>query len=191
MFLLVGSMFLIAGSASAQTKEEHSSLLRFPRKTLVSAALFPSFYLNTETLLSRNITLKNEIGIPWNIYKSSDRTSFVYQITYTGSLNWYYNFSRRLKKEKNIQGFSGNYFALFSRAGVFHPYLLKYDIPWSEFMKHGLSFGVMYGMQRTFGKKQRGFYDLGAGISYTPYGKSKFLPELKARIGLRLTKISE
>ncbi len=175
----------------AQVQEKKLSDYRETPKTLVSVALFPAFYLNTETLLFKNITLKNEAGIPWGL-GISDKLHFSYEVVHTSGLNWYYNFSKRKQKGKNILGFSGNYIGVFSSFGLFAPYLTKFDIPYDEYLKRHWSVGAWFGMQRTFGKRQRGFLDWKAGVQYFPYAfVPKLSPTLQLRVGFRLTRVGK
>jgi len=64
--------------------------------------------------LSKQILLRSEIGFDTEIWGGSfyDRTGFVLAPVITLEPRWYYNLNKRVKKDRRIDGNSGNFISL-------------------------------------------------------------------------------
>ncbi len=120
-------IFLFLGLSSclySQGVKLFSHEQNFPSQAVLRASLLPGAGISLETSIFKNITLKNEIFLEPNfawetdLYTLKNKLVYYPTISYMGAVRYYYNFSKRKKREKNINNFSGNYLAIQLRIPI-------------------------------------------------------------------------
>jgi hypothetical protein len=150
---------------------------------------FLGFWMNNEIGLSKQFTLRSEIGLNAGILgrSTNERSNLLLTPEITFEPRWYYNLEKRKAKGKNISGNAGDYFAfktsfqpnwvLFSQGEKVHP-------------QSHLSIIPTWGMRRNIGKH---FYiETAVGIGYRHYfgendfdWKDKIAPNVHLRFGYK------
>ncbi|MFP5470148.1 MAG: hypothetical protein ACLGGV_00995 [Bacteroidia bacterium] len=174
----------------SQTKNDSVS---FPEKYAIRANLM-GLGLSAEYNFYKNFTIHNQVGIRWHLSFRDNYQKLVIPLfpMYTGQIKWYYNIERRLEKNKNINYFSGNYLSVQSRVSL-GPRVVTISAPNLSAAYYVQNYiGLQYGLQRSFSKSKRWFWDfnIGYGLYFYPdsYPDSKIShgPDVYLGIGLRI-----
>lgn len=129
----------------------------------------------------KNQTVYGGLGLGFAYYQEG----YAFGLALNSEYRYYYNFGNRIKKDRNISGNSGNYFAA-TRSIYFDPLIFATNIP-SESFNIGF-YGLLHGVQRTY---ESGFnFDVSTGVGYylgegIPSG---YGPILNLKIGWVATK---
>ncbi|SEA43619.1 hypothetical protein SAMN05443667_104205 [Flavobacterium gillisiae] len=146
---------------------------------------------HNESKLSNQIALRTEIGFDTGIWAGSfyDKTGVILVPVITMEPRWYYNLNKRVKKERRIDGNSGNFISLKTS---YHPdwfVISNYD---NMSIVSDISIVPTWGIRRNIGNHFT--YETGIGIGYLYYfakdagyaeNKSDVAVNLHLRIGYR------
>lgn len=146
-------------------------------------------WLHYETKLSNLISLRGEMGLDMAIWGGSfyDKTGYVFAPVISLEPRWYYNLNKRVKKDRPIDGNSGNFIALKTS---YHP-------DWFVISNHDnirivsdISIIPTWGIRRNIGNHFT--FETGIGLGYAYYfagnafyggNKSSGIVNLHLRIG--------
>ncbi len=127
---------------------------------------FLGIWAHNEAKLSNQIVLRSELGFDSGIWGGSyyDKTGYVFAPVITLEPRWYYNLNKRVKKDRRIDGNSGNFISLKTS---YHP-------DWFVISNYGnisiVSDVVIiptWGIRRNLGNHFT--YETGIGIGYVYY----------------------
>lgn len=123
-------------------------------------------WLHNEIKLSKQIALRNELGLNATIFGGTfyDKTGFIMTPVITVEPRWYYNLKKRASKSKNIAGNSGNFVSLKTSFNPDWFVISNYDN--LKTVNH-ISIIPTWGIKRNFGKHFT--YETGFGIGYRYY----------------------
>lgn len=169
--------FLITLSAKSQNASVEKSTYGIQTGIL-------GIWVHNESKLSNQIALRSEIGLDTRIWGGSfyDRTGFLLTPVITLEPRWYYNLNKRVKKDRRIDGNSGNFVSLKTS---YHPdwfVISNYD---NTRIASDISIIPTWGIRRNIGNHFT--YEAGIGIGYLYYftGYSKNEGVLTGNIHLR------
>ena len=148
-------------------------------------------WVHNESKLSNQIALRSEIGFDSGIWGGTfyDKAGFLLAPVITLEPRWYYNLNKRLKKDRRIDGNSGNFISLKTS---FHPdwfVISNYD---NLRIVSDISIVPTWGIRRNIGNHFT--YETGIGIGYVYYfakdagfseNKSDVTVNLHLRVGYR------
>ncbi len=148
-------------------------------------------WVHNESKLSNQVVLRSEIGFDSGIWGGTfyDKTGFLLAPVITLEPRWYYNLNKRLKKERRIDGNSGNFISLKTS---FHPdwfVISNYD---NLRIVSDISIVPTWGIRRNIGNHFT--YETGFGVGYVYYfakdagfseNKSDVTVNLHLRIGYK------
>ena len=152
---------------------------------------FLGIWAHNERKLSNQIALRSEIGFDTRIFGGIfyDKTEYVLEPVITAEPRWYYNLNKRVKKNRRIDGNSGNFISLKTS---YHPdwfVISNYD---NVRIVSDISVVPTWGIRRNIGNHFT--YETGIGIGYLYYfskdagyseNKSDVAVNLHLRIGYR------
>lgn len=152
---------------------------------------FLGIWAQNETKLSNQIALRSELGFDSGIWGGSfyDKTGYVLAPVITLEPRWYYNLNKRVKKDKKIDGNSGNFISLKTS---YHPdwfVISNYD---NISIVSDISIIPTWGIRRNIGSHFT--YETGIGIGYVHYfakaagyleDKGEVMLNLHIRLGYR------
>lgn len=152
---------------------------------------FLGVYAHNETKLSNQFALRSEIGFNTALFGGTfyDRSGYVFAPVITLEPRWYYNLNKRVKKDRRIDGNSGNFISLKTS---YHPdwfVISNYD---NVRIVSDISIVPTWGIRRNIGNHFT--YETGIGIGYLYYfakdagyleNKSDVAVNLHLRIGYR------
>lgn len=141
--------------------------------------LMPS--LELETKLTYNSTLDLNLGTGFALMSgdSYGGTYFGFFPNFMAQYRHYYNFNRRLEKNKNISNNSGNYFAFHSAIYGGKSFIGNLD----SNADYSIELGPVWGLQRVYGKSFKLDLNLGLGYSFNDIGESAFGPLIGFKLG--------
>jgi hypothetical protein len=148
-------------------------------------------WAHNERKLSNQIALRSEIGFDTGIFGGTfyDRTGYVLEPVITVEPRWYYNLNKRVKKNRRVDGNSGNFISLKTS---YHPdwfVISNYDY---VRIVSDISIVPTWGIRRNIGNHFT--YETGIGIGYLYYfaknagyleNKSDVAVNLHLRMGYR------
>ncbi|CAM4225861.1 hypothetical protein [Gillisia limnaea] len=141
--------------------------------------------LEYEMGLSNNTTLDLRAGTGFGISGGSNRdTEFGIFLNAHTQYRYYYNFDKRLGKNKNIDNNSANYIALNGSIDFGDPIIGDLQLS-SDF---GGVIGPVWGLQRYYGSGFKLDLNLGAGYGFNNLGGSYLSPIIGLRLGWLLSK---
>tara|TARA_R110002051_G_scaffold255120_1_gene314165 strand:+ start:10749 stop:11330 length:582 start_codon:yes stop_codon:yes gene_type:complete len=108
--------------------------------------------------LFRNQTVSTALGLGMAAYEPG----YVFGLALNNRYRYYHNFQRRIDKDKNVSGNSGNYIAA-AQAIFFSQVRLTTNILGPDDFNVGF-YGMVYGIQRTYPKGFNFNAELGAGF---------------------------
>lgn len=175
--LLFVVLVLIGFSANAQSQTN------VEKKLYSVNFLLPG--LEYEMGLSNNTTLDLRAGTGFGISGGSNRdTEFGIFLNAHTQYRYYYNFNKRLRKDKNIDNNSANYIALNGSIDFGDPIIG--DLQLSS--DYGGVIGPVWGLQRYYRSGFKLDLNLGAGYGFNNLGGSYFSPIIGLRLGWKLGK---
>lgn len=147
-------------------------------------------WINNESRLSNQFTLKSEIGFDAFTRRYGDGISFdAFAPVITVEPRWYYNLEKRGNKGRNVHNNGGNFLALTLS---YHPdWFVITGLEGDVYIPHQLAIVPKWGIKRNFGKSDFN-YEVGVGLGYNfmflkQYGYSEnngdVLLDLHLRIG--------
>lgn len=145
---------------------------------------FLGIWAHNEAKLSIQIALRSEIGFDSGIWGGSfyDKTGYVFAPVITLEPRWYYNLNKRVKKDRRIDGNSGNFISLKTS---YHPdwfVISNYD---NISIVSDITIIPTWGIRRNIGNHFN--YETGIGIGYVYYfAKSAGYLENKSDVALNL-----
>lgn len=132
--------------------------------------------------LFRNQSVSVDVGLGAAIYEEG----YTYGLALNNRYRYYHNFNRRLRKDKNVSGNSGNYIAA-AQAIFFSQVRLATDINGPDDFNLGF-YGMVYGIQRTYPKGFNFNAELGAGYYKGDGVPSGYGPMVSFKFGWVATK---
>lgn len=140
-----------------QVKEKGNTfeLINLERHQLKFDLLSPG--ISYEFGIFRNVSASGGLGIGYATYQEG----YAVGLTLHTRIRYYHNFNRRIRRNKNVSGNSGNYLAA-ARSIFFSPLRLATNIEGPDNFNLGF-YGATYGIQRTY---ENGFNfnaEIGAG----------------------------
>jgi hypothetical protein len=136
--------------------EKGSGIVNLERHQFKFDLLSPG--ISYEIGLFRNQTVSTDVGLGAATYGEG----YAYGLAMNNRYRYYHNFNRRINRDKNVSGNSGNYIAA-AQAIFFSQLRLSTNIEGPDDFNLGF-YGMVYGIQRTY---QKGFNfnaELGAGF---------------------------
>lgn len=131
-------------------------LINLERHQLTLNMLSPG--LNYEIGIVKNVSASGGLGLGYATYEEG----YAVGLTLHTRLRYYHNFNRRLRKNRNVSGNSGNYFAA-ARSIFFSQVRLATNIDGPDDFNLGF-YGTTYGVQRTY---ENGFnFNAELGVGY-------------------------
>lgn len=144
---------------------------------------FVGFWLNNESRLSDQFTLKTEIGLDVFTNKDDDDANFDALVpVITFEPRWYYNLEKRGTKGKNIDNNAANFIALTT---IYHPDWFVISGTDNAYVNHQIAIIPKWGIKRNIGKSNFN-YELGAGLGYNFILKRKYSFEDSGEVWLDL-----
>ena len=137
--------------------------------------------IDFELGLFKNQTITGGLGLGLAYYEEG----YAFGLALNTEYRYYYNFKKRIRKDKTISGNSGNYIG-GARAIFFDQLILATDIPRDNF-NIGY-YGAIYGLQRTFEKGLNIDVSTGVGYYLGDGALSGFGPIFNLKIGWVATK---
>ena len=147
---------------------------------------FLGVWVHNEARLGNQFVLRSEIGLTAAFFSGffDDHPGFILAPVVMAEPRWYYNFNKRVRKEKNIVNNSANF--LTARL-MYHPDLFiisDYNVQVDD----QIAIIPKWGMKRSIGNHVT--YELGAGVGYmflfddNPYSEEgEVAVDLHVRIG--------
>lgn len=139
---------------------------------------FLGIWLNNELKLSESIALRSEFGLDLDVFDTDFGNASNYFLTPVITLEprWYYNFKKRVKKNKRTDGNSSNFIALKTS---YHPDWFVISQYENISIVSDISFVPTWGIRRNIGKHFG--YETGVGLGYryifyanqTDYGENE------------------
>ncbi len=114
--------------------------------------------LSYELGLFKNQSVSSSLGLATATYKEG----YAFGLTLNSRYRYYHNFQRRIDKDKNVSGNSGDYIAA-AQAIFFSQMRLSTNIDGPDDYNLGF-YGLVYGVQRTFKSGFNFNAELGAGL---------------------------
>lgn len=140
--------------------------------------------LEYETGLSNKTTLDLRTGIGFGLSGGSDRdTEYGIFLNAHAQYRYYYNFNKRLDKNKNIANNSANYLALNASFGFGEPIIG--DLQVSPNLSGVV--GPVWGLQRYYNSGFKLDLNLGGGYGFNDLGESFFSPIIGIKLGWLLS----
>ena len=150
---------------------------------------FLGFWINNEIGLSKQFTLRSELGLNAGILgrSTNEQSSLILTPEITLEPRWYYNLGKRKANGKNISGNAGNYFALKTS---FQPDWAI--LPQGENAQplSNISIIPTWGIRRNIG--EHFYFETAVGVGYRHYfgendfdWKDKIAPNVHLRFGFR------
>lgn len=161
IWLLILLLFIAAvDDAQAQRVTETNSgktfaLVHLERHQFKLNLLSPGF--DYELGIIKNVTASGGLVLGFATYEEG----YALGLTLHTRLRYYHNFNRRISKNRNVSGNSGNYMAA-ARSIFFAPLRLATNIEGSDDFNLGF-YGLTYGVQRTYESGFNFNAELGAG----------------------------
>ncbi|SRR6056297_799137 len=156
--LLVASLFIFAFGCqlkAQQTSEKGNGIVNLERHQLKFDLLSPG--ISYELGLFKNQSVSTALGLGMAAYEPG----YVFGLALNNRYRYYHNFQRRINKDKNVSGNSGNYIAA-AQAIFFSQARLTTNIIGPDDFNVGF-YGMVYGIQRTYPKGFNFNAELGAG----------------------------
>lgn len=152
---------------------------------------FLGIWGHNEAKLSDQIALRSELGFDSGIWGGSfyDKTGYVFTPVITLEPRWYYNLNKRVKKDRRIDGNSGNFVSLKTS---YHPHWFVISNYHDISIVSDIAIIPTWGIRRNIGNHFT--YETGIGIGYVYYfakaagyleDKSEVAVNLHLRIGYR------
>jgi hypothetical protein len=140
--------------------------------------------LEYETALFDETTLDFRVGAGFGLSGGSDRdTEYGIFLNAHTQYRYYYNFNKRLEKNKNIANNSANYIALNASVGLGEPIIG--DLQVSPNLSGVI--GPVWGLQRYYNSGFKLDLNLGAGYGFNDLGESFLSPIIGIRLGWLLS----
>lgn len=160
-FLALSTLTTLKGQTENNTGN-FFGLINLERHQVKFNILSPG--LDYEIGIIKNVSASGGLGLGYATYEEG----YAAGLTLHTRLRYYYNFNRRLRKNKNVSGNSGNYLAV-ARSIFFSQVRLATNIEGPDDFNLGF-YGATYGVQRTykngfnFNAEVGGGYYLGDGV---------------------------
>lgn len=125
---------------------------------------FFGVWINNESRLSSQFTLKSEAGLDLFTRRYGDGISFdALAPVITVEPRWYYNLEKRGNKGRNVHNNGGNFLALTTS---YHPdWFVITGLEGGMMVPHQLAIVPKWGIKRNFGKSDFN-YEAGVGLGY-------------------------
>ena len=163
---------LIVFSASAQDNA------RLTQNQWSATFLLPG--VEYETAVSRNSTISLRLGTGFGYTSGMYReTEFGIFLNLRGQYRYFYNFQKRLEKEKKISNNSGNYLGLHSAFSSGNPIIGELE----TVVNYSGQVGPVWGLQRVYNSGFKLNLFLGAGYAFNDIGGSGISPILGFSLG--------
>jgi hypothetical protein len=153
------ALFLIAQVGFSQINgitEKGSGIVNLEKHQFKFDLFSPG--ISYEFGLFRNQTVSTALGLGMAAYEPG----YVFGLALNNRYRYYHNFQRRIDKDKNVSGNSGNYIAA-AQAIFFSQVRLTTNILGPDDFNVGF-YGMVYGIQRTYPKGFNFNAELGAGF---------------------------
>jgi hypothetical protein len=138
-----------------KNSEKGTGIVNLERHQLKFDLLSPG--ISYELGLFKNQTVSTALGLGMAAYEPG----YVFGLALNNRYRYYHNFQRRINKDKNVSGNSGNYIAA-AQAIFFSQARLTTNIIGPDDFNVGF-YGMVYGIQRTYPKGFNFNAELGAG----------------------------
>ena len=127
-------------------------------------------WAHNEARLSNKFVLRSEIGFDGGLFSGSnyDNLNFLMTPVLTLEPRFYYNLNKRVAKEKNISGNSGNFLSLKTS---YHPDWFIISSDDNVNVPNQISIVPTWGIRRTIGTHFN--YEAGVGVGYSYYFSEK------------------
>ena len=181
-FTFLASLMIFVSNLQAQWHERGGAfeLVHLERHQFRLDLLGPG--LNYELGLFRNQSVSTGLGLSTATYGEG----YALGVTMNNRYRYYHNFNRRVAKGRNVSGNSGNYIAA-AQSIFFSPLRLATNIEGEDDFNLGF-YGMVYGIQRTYGTGLNFNIELGAGYYRGDGVSSGYGPLLHFTIGWVATK---
>lgn len=164
MKFFIASILLVTSSIFAQQQDQTS--VSVENSVFGIQTGFFGIWVNNEARLTNNIALRSEIGFDAAVFGGSlyGETKFALVPVIAVEPRYYYNFARRVRKDKNISNNSGNFLTV----------KLLYEPDWflisnDDNIRALSQFAIIpkYGLRRVYGKHFS--FELGLGVGVVTY----------------------
>jgi len=156
-------------------QEKGSGLIHLERHQFKFDLLAPG--LSYEIGIFRNQTVSTKLGLGLATYQEG----YALGLAWNNRYRYYHNLNRRVARNKNVSGNSGNYIAA-AQAIFFSQLRIATDIEGPDDFNLGF-YGLAYGIQRTFPKGLNLNVELGAGYYRGDGVLSGYGPLLSVNLG--------
>lgn len=179
-YILTALLFLLSYYSKSQEKETQLT------KSIISADIgFLGIWVNYERHLGGLFTLKSGIGFEggFGISSSLDVDNYFILIpTLRAEPRYYYNFSRRVQKEKKTSFNAANYIAV-SATYISNLFTIS-NVSYLDVLS-GISIVPKIGIQRTIGRRANFQFAIGAGPFFSEQ-KTMIIPGVDLRFGYNI-----